>query len=511
MAPDKLSRDPSQGGDEPAEGVRIIAAEELEEVAERSEVARRRSPDEPGYKDRPPAPPADVRPAIRFPLPDSADPSAIERPRPAPVEAPRAEGSVPDRPRPETTPVSLGEEPGAGARPAPQPAAAAEEPSTGRLAAAEPPAAAPPDGPGGCSDVRAHHRPDRREDAGPPPVLDFGPTTGEHQLPHWTEPATGEVPKVVIGDAEVDPEDEERWASFAANGPRWRDEHDTSEHGDLMADLAATGRRARQRAPRCPRHDRAPHRRGLPELRRRRARPPPARPSGLSPRSVVALEGGHPAAGRRPARRHRRRLRPGPPVGRPAPRQGTWRPDRAGTGRVDRARRPGRSPAPSARQPAAARSRARPCRASSAPPSTHDARASGRQRSRGGGRNVPQAIAVGVALAVVALLVFKAGPAPAMVLVEIVVALAGFEFYGAVLRGGFRPATLLGLTAVAALPLAAYWKGEAAFPMILFLDVRRRGALVPPRRRRATSGPPPTSASPWSVWSGWASSARSPP
>ena len=110
MAPDKLSRDPSQGGGEPPEGVRIIAAEELEEVAERGEVVRRRSPDEPGFKDRPPAPPADARPAIRFPLPDSADPSALERPRPAPVEAPRAEGSVPDRPRPEATPVSLGEE-----------------------------------------------------------------------------------------------------------------------------------------------------------------------------------------------------------------------------------------------------------------------------------------------------------------------------------------------------------------------------------------------------------------
>jgi phosphatidate cytidylyltransferase len=87
----------------------------------------------------------------------------------------------------------------------------------------------------------------------------------------------------------------------------------------------------------------------------------------------------------------------------------------------------------------------------------------------GGGRNVPQAAAVGIALAVIALLVFKAGPAPAMVLVEIVIVLAGFEFYGAVLRGGFRPATLLGLTAVAALPLAAYWKGEAAFPLIIFL------------------------------------------
>src|SRR5690606_30419311 len=73
-----------------------------------------------------------------------------------------------------------------------------------------------------------------------PAVLDLGPSTGENQLPHWTEPPTGEVPKVVIGDTDRDPADEDRWASFAS-GPRWRDEHDTTEHGDLMADLAAAG------------------------------------------------------------------------------------------------------------------------------------------------------------------------------------------------------------------------------------------------------------------------------
>ena len=161
MAPDKLSRDPTHGGEEPAEGVRIIAAEELEEVAERGEVARRRSPDEPGYKDRPPAPPADARPAIRFPLPDSADPSAIERPRPAPVEAPRAEGSVPDRPRPETTPVSLGEEPSP-ASPSPAAVAAAESDAP---TASEPdaPTASEPAGPSA-----SESRPSPLPGTGPP-------------------------------------------------------------------------------------------------------------------------------------------------------------------------------------------------------------------------------------------------------------------------------------------------------------------------------------------------------
>ena len=97
MAPDKLSRDPDDEAGATNEGVRIIAADELEEAAERGEVAQRRPADEPKYGDRPPSPSTDVEPAIRFPLPDRADASAIDRPRPAPVEAPRAEGSV-DRP-----------------------------------------------------------------------------------------------------------------------------------------------------------------------------------------------------------------------------------------------------------------------------------------------------------------------------------------------------------------------------------------------------------------------------
>jgi phosphatidate cytidylyltransferase len=419
MAPDKLSRDPSQGGGEPTEGVRIIAADELEEVAERSEVARRRSPDEPGFKDRPPAPPADARPAIRFPLPDSADPSALERPRPAPVEAPRAEGSVPDRPRPETTPVSLGEE-AAPAEPPPAPPA--------------PPADAPP----------------------PPPVLDLGPATGEHQLPHWTEPATGEVPKVVIGDAETDPADEERWTSFASNGPRWRDEHDTSEHGDLMADLAATDddEPVAERLGALDTTDRVadeaylnfddveldPRQRGRRGARRGRGTKAKGTPPQVDDPLAAIVAGPVPTS-------------PAPTAATPAPPVGTAaRPARPGLGSAP--------PPPADQDPAAPRRRRQ-----ATPPEPP----AGSGGSGGGGRNVPQAAAVGIALAVVALLVFNAGPAPAMVLVEIVVALAGFEFYGAVLRGGFRPATLLGLTAVAALPLAAYWKGEAAFPLILFL------------------------------------------
>ena len=69
----------------------------------------------------------------------------------------------------------------------------------------------------------------------PPPVMNVGPPTGEHEMPHWTEPATGQVPAVVIGD---NASDEDR--ASMADTPRWRSEHDTSDHGDLLADLAAS-------------------------------------------------------------------------------------------------------------------------------------------------------------------------------------------------------------------------------------------------------------------------------
>ncbi|MCB0960774.1 MAG: hypothetical protein KDB04_14800, partial [Acidimicrobiales bacterium] len=86
--------DDTQPGD-PSEGVRIIGADEAAEAIERGEVAPRRTDDELRFGDRPPAPPAGPRPALRFPLDASADPSRIERP---PVDP---------APDPVTGPVSL--------------------------------------------------------------------------------------------------------------------------------------------------------------------------------------------------------------------------------------------------------------------------------------------------------------------------------------------------------------------------------------------------------------------
>lgn len=68
-----------------------------------------------------------------------------------------------------------------------------------------------------------------------------GPVTGPVELPHWTEPATGEVPAVLAGDRggllDDDEDDLEAWSSFATSTPRWRDADDDWDDGDYVADL----------------------------------------------------------------------------------------------------------------------------------------------------------------------------------------------------------------------------------------------------------------------------------
>ena len=129
----------------PAEGVRIIGAEEAATALESGHAAGRQPDDAPRYGDVPPPPPAGPRPAHRFPLPDSVDPAAMSRP--------------PLVPAPEPDPVVSPE------------------------------------------------------------------------LPHWTEPPTGEVPSVLATDG--DDEDLEAWSGLTQRAPRWRDQESDWEEPDF--------------------------------------------------------------------------------------------------------------------------------------------------------------------------------------------------------------------------------------------------------------------------------------
>jgi phosphatidate cytidylyltransferase len=335
-----------------SEGVRLIGPDEAAEAVERGDVVRRRSQDAPKFGDRPPKPEG-PRPTLRFPLSDAANPSDIERPRPA------AQAPTPP-PSDNRSLFSVGE----------------GEPSGERAA---------------DRDVTPERQPDG---------------TGEVELPHWTEPATGEVPRVIVGD---DDDDAEAWAALAANAPRWRDS--SSDYDDSGDDLTALIDDDEIRVGALDQTD---------------------RPTDDEMFSFDEVE----ESPRRQADRSRAGAARGP---RP-------RPDEPAPG----------VPAPRAER----RPSSRPSGGSSTTPPEPPAE-----------RNLPVAVGVGVVIAAFALVLFSRGPAFATALVVGVLFMAAAEFFTTIRRAGYQPAQLLGLAACAAFPLAAYWRGEAAFPLMIFLVV----------------------------------------
>lgn len=240
-------------------------------------------------------------------------------------------------------------------------------------------------------------RPGRR-----PPAKDTSPReparrpssaddSGELDLPHWTAPPTGQVPRSLVDESRKD----ESWSTYASS-PRWRDPSSSWD-----ADFADVSDLADDDEPR----EGALSDRERPAIDEFFAFDDEAdEPAPRTPPTRVAIDSreseGRPAAPRDPT---------GPvPIGAP-------------------------------RQPA--------------------------------GRNVPVATALGVGLAALALALFRMGPAATMVLVVVIVGMAAAEFFDGLRRDGQHPATLLGLAAAVALPAAAYWRGDAAFPLIIGLTL----------------------------------------
>ena len=87
------------------------------------------------------------------------------------------------------------------------------------------------------------------------------------------------------------------------------------------------------------------------------------------------------------------------------------------------------------------------------------------------GRDLRLAVVTGVGLGALALVAFRIGANATLALTTVLLTLAAGEFFLAVRRSGYQPASLLGVTAVAALNLGAYWRFEAAIPLILALTV----------------------------------------
>lgn len=305
----------------------------------------------------------------------------------------------------------------------------------------------------GGDQPRYGDRPTSPADDGPRPVLRFplgsssdprdierpavappGPTASEPisepvELPHWTEPATGQVPQILPDGGgsptdlgEADPDD---WAGFATSAPRWRDDTSNYDEHEGFEDVAAWGdedtgsRLGALDSTERPTHDDYFSFADLDE-------------SGSASRSVFA----------------------------DADEEGfgdDWAPtpddDHDVLGAYDEPR-PRRAAAEGTRARRSVEETHRPQRVA---------------RSGGGDRDMGQAVAVGVGFLVLALILFNVGPAAAMILVTLVVGIAVAELYAVQRQAGYEPVTLAGITGSVCLVIGAYHYGTAAIPTVLFL------------------------------------------
>lgn len=102
------------------------------------------------------------------------------------------------------------------------------------------------------------------------------------------------------------------------------------------------------------------------------------------------------------------------------------------------------------------------------PPRTGQVRRGGPRGPRGGvGRDMPSAVASGLIIAAAFVGTIMWRPAAVMLIVLAVVGLASVEFFSKVTEKGYRPATFAGLLTCVSAPLAAYWIGDGALPLVL--------------------------------------------
>ena len=84
-------------------------------------------------------------------------------------------------------------------------------------------------------------------------------------------------------------------------------------------------------------------------------------------------------------------------------------------------------------------------------------------------RDMPTAVAVGLIIAAAFIGALLFAPWAVLAIVVAIVGLAAVEFFDKVTEKGYRPATVAGIVAVVCLPLASYWVGETAIPLVVVL------------------------------------------
>lgn len=242
------------------------------------------------------------------------------------------------------------------------------------------------------------------------PALSFD-TADTDQLPHWTEPPTGEVPRFM-----KDPDDRAR-----------ADDTGADDRAGVWSEYNT----------------------------------PSPTPAAGARRSVVDLTGSRPADGRSAASRQE-----DPSTG--ATRRVVIGTDPTGENRRSTSQRPSGAMARPARVGQVSRGRqqqdiSRPVR--------RDPSAGGNSGRRqvadsSGGRDIPTATAVGALLLAVFIAAVMYRPAAVMVVIVVIIGFAAFEFFASATERGYRPPTILGVIGCIAASLSAYWIGDAALPLV---------------------------------------------
>jgi phosphatidate cytidylyltransferase len=278
------------------------------------------------------------------------------------------------------------------------------------------------------------------------------------ELPHWTDPPTGQVPAVLDRRSEQDLE-QGSWSASGDAGPAWREHRHEWDDSAFDPSLLADETTRVGALEEVPLEERQPWEfddLGTPPAGTALAGAPSSGTAGGvdSGDAGTELPLGASWAG-------------SPPIPTDAEDDSTSEPPgvrlRSGANGVASISSSPLRPSTDPLSPAAipgARTR-KPHR----PPSEPD-RAGG-----GTGRNVPLSIATGVGLALVAVGCFVLGSVATVALSTVVVVLAAAEAYAALRRSGSHPATLLGLVATAAVMVTAYAKGVSALPLVLVLLV----------------------------------------
>ena len=406
---------------EPTEGVRIIGAEEAAEAAGRSDVVPRLPSDRPRFGDRPKASDDDAPPPIAFPAPEADDPNtfgAVPIISPDDPPPPGVGGASPFEPSASGSGGSSGSSGSPWSddddlefdAPPPPPVAPVESFDAGRTMASDEDefgdmlggrrarrAAARADE-GGRRGRRGRRRRGEDDTISSPfedlLVPDEPVDAPDHDLPHWTRPPTGEVPRMLAPEGgEGEP--------ATGSGPLYHDEHG-HDVADDFSDLADITRIEPTPAPEPtaapePVDEPVPVVAAFDDLGAAGAPPEPPAPD-----SVYAAG---PEAG----------YEPGPAAGYEEP-------------------VPAPEPEPSLTT-SAPYPEARHHGGGLGDLGHHDDRA-------GAGRDLPTAIGVGVGLFIGYVVLCFIGTAAVTLLAVVVIVMGAIEFFNAVRRVGYHPAVL---------------------------------------------------------------------